>query len=189
MSRPIPAAWSGFISTPAIALSRWTGTIPALRIPNGRPETRYLPQRALGADGRSHRADLDQHRRVPEIAALRPSRHRARRLSRLCPRPQRRRTRGALCVYASDAEIFDFRPGRYKTEERLGRATANGRAWKKRLRGLTRRVCTGRAVALCWRWRRARACRTGPAAGDGSVPDAGEEAAQIQSGTLGRDGT
>jgi hypothetical protein len=25
----------------------------------------------------------------------------------------------ALCVYASDGEIFDFRPGRYRTEERL----------------------------------------------------------------------
>jgi hypothetical protein len=27
---------------------------------------------------------------------------------------------GALCLYASDAEIFDFRPGRFRTEERLG---------------------------------------------------------------------
>jgi hypothetical protein len=26
---------------------------------------------------------------------------------------------GALCLYASDAEIFDFRPGRFRTEERL----------------------------------------------------------------------
>ncbi len=25
----------------------------------------------------------------------------------------------SLCIYASDAEIFDFRPGRYKTEEKL----------------------------------------------------------------------
>ena len=27
---------------------------------------------------------------------------------------------GALCLYASDAEIFDFRPGRFRTEEQLG---------------------------------------------------------------------
>ncbi len=27
---------------------------------------------------------------------------------------------GALCLYASDAEIFDFRPGRFRTEEALG---------------------------------------------------------------------
>lgn len=26
----------------------------------------------------------------------------------------------AMCLYASDAEIFDFRPGRYKTEEKIG---------------------------------------------------------------------
>ena len=30
----------------------------------------------------------------------------------------------ALCIYASDAEIFDFRPGRYKTEEQC-----SGREW------------------------------------------------------------
>jgi hypothetical protein len=28
-----------------------------------------------------------------------------------------------LCLYASDAEIFDFRPGRYKTEEAIGRTS------------------------------------------------------------------
>ncbi len=26
----------------------------------------------------------------------------------------------ALCIYASDAEVFDFRPGRFRTEEKLG---------------------------------------------------------------------
>ena len=25
----------------------------------------------------------------------------------------------ALCLYASDAEIFDFRPGRYRTEDAI----------------------------------------------------------------------
>ena len=28
-------------------------------------------------------------------------------------------TTRALCLYASDAEIFDFRPGRFRTEEKL----------------------------------------------------------------------
>jgi hypothetical protein len=35
-------------------------------------------------------------------------------------RGKRTASRRALCVYASDAEIFDFRPGRYKTEEKIG---------------------------------------------------------------------
>ena len=34
-------------------------------------------------------------------------------------RGQRSADPRALCCYASDAEIFDFRPGRYKTEEKL----------------------------------------------------------------------
>ena len=29
----------------------------------------------------------------------------------------------ALCLYASDAEIFDFRPGRFRTEEKLPQAS------------------------------------------------------------------
>ena len=32
----------------------------------------------------------------------------------------------ALCLYASDAEIFDFRPGRYRTEEKI-----LGSEWKR----------------------------------------------------------
>ena len=35
------------------------------------------------------------------------------------PRPDKKAAGGALCLYASDAEIFDFRPGRFRTEERL----------------------------------------------------------------------
>src|SRR5262249_49194537 len=31
-----------------------------------------------------------------------------------------------LCIYASDAEIFDFRPGRYKTEE-----ANSGNEWRR----------------------------------------------------------
>ena len=34
-------------------------------------------------------------------------------------RTQRAKQARVLCLYASDAEIFDFRPGRYKTEEKI----------------------------------------------------------------------
>jgi hypothetical protein len=54
---------------------------PAAHHPEWPAETRYLPQRASGSDGREHRAVVDQHRRVPEAAALRTWRHRARRVS------------------------------------------------------------------------------------------------------------
>lgn len=81
-------------------------------------ETRYLPQRALGSDGRS-------------IAVLWTSTVAFQKLQRLVHGDISleayrdyvlgRRGRGprALCLYANDAEIFDFRPGRYHTEERL----------------------------------------------------------------------
>ena len=91
---------------------------PGAAHPEWPGETRYLPQRALGADGRS-------------IALIWTNTVAFQKLQRLVHRdielgdyldyvrghavgPQR-----ALCVYASDAEIFDFRPGRFKTEEPL----------------------------------------------------------------------
>jgi hypothetical protein len=88
-------------------------------------ETRYLPQRALGADGRSigllwtntvafQKLQRFVHRDIeiePYLDYVRGH------------RTARRR---ALCVYASDAEIFDFRPGRYKTEE-----TCAGDEWAR----------------------------------------------------------
>ncbi|HEY4125197.1 MAG TPA: hypothetical protein VGM36_11320 [Rhizomicrobium sp.] len=91
---------------------------PGSHHPNWHGETRYLPQRAIGADGRSIELlwtntvafqklqrfahgdiELDEY-----LSYLRRS---------AGPRAR------ALCAYASDAEIFDFRPGRYKTEDRL----------------------------------------------------------------------
>ncbi len=79
-------------------------------------EARYRPQRALGADGRS-------------IGLLWTDTVAFQKLQRFAHgdiarddyfafiRTHRGEDRRALCVYASDAEIFDFRPGRYKTEE------------------------------------------------------------------------
>ncbi len=93
---------------------------PGTAHPGWPAETRYLPQRALGADGRSigllwtntvafQKLQRFVHRDIEIDAYLDYVRgHQG---------PHRR----ALCVYASDAEIFDFRPGRYKSEEMLGR--------------------------------------------------------------------
>ena len=125
-SRPIPAGLSGFISMPAIARSLMDWDNPGAA-PSG-----MASRNALSAATRARRRrpldrpDLDQHGRVPEAAALRAWRHRARRLSGLCARPRGAETPRALCLYASDAEIFDFRPGRYKTEEKLGRRQRMG---------------------------------------------------------------
>lgn len=91
---------------------------PGTAHPGWPAETRYLPQRALGADGRTigvlwtntvafQKLQRFVHRDV-EIDAY---------LDYI--RKQQGPARRALCVYASDAEIFDFRPGRYKTEEKL----------------------------------------------------------------------
>lgn len=89
-------------------------------------ETGYRPQRTLGADGRS-------------IALLWSNTVAFQKLQRLAHgdiemddylryvRSQRGDVERTLCLYASDAEIFDFRPGRYKTEEKIGDVSE----WKK----------------------------------------------------------
>lgn len=96
---------------------------PGAHHPEWHPETRHLPQRALGTDGRS-------------IALLWTNTVAFQKLQRfahgdialddyLCwLRGRRSDNDRALCLYASDAEIFDFRPGRYKTEE-----ACSGREW------------------------------------------------------------
>ena len=88
-------------------------------------EARYQPARAVGADGRT-------------IALLWTNTVAFQKLQRFTHgdtslddylayvRAQRGEASRALCVYASDAEIFDFRPGRYGTEEKL-----NAGEWSK----------------------------------------------------------
>ena len=94
---------------------------PGAAHPGWPAETRYLPQRALGADGRG-------------IGLVWTNTVAFQKLQRLAHgdieletyldyvRRQQAPARRSLCVYASDAEIFDFRPGRYKTEEMLADA-------------------------------------------------------------------
>ena len=91
---------------------------PSAHHPDWPAEARYLPQTALGADGRSidllwtntvafqklqrfAHGDIELDDYLDFIATHRSAEQRA------------------LCIYASDAEIFDFRPGRYRTEEAL----------------------------------------------------------------------
>ena len=92
---------------------------PGAQNPHWNAETRFAPQRALGAEGNS-------------IALLWTNTVAFQKLQRFAHGDialddyldYMRGLRGAkdrlLCAYASDAEIFDFRPGRYKTEEKIG---------------------------------------------------------------------
>ena len=98
---------------------------PGAQNPDWHPETRYRPQRALGADGRSidllwtntvafQKLQRFAHGDIPLAAYQDYLRSQAAATPRL------------LCAYASDAEIFDFRPGRYKTEEAV-----SGEEWPR----------------------------------------------------------
>ena len=91
---------------------------PASHHPEWNAELRYAPQRALGADGRS-------------IALLWTNTVAFQKLQRFAHGDvdlddylgfvggHRAPTARVLCLYASDGEIFDFRPGRYRTEGAL----------------------------------------------------------------------
>jgi hypothetical protein len=99
---------------------------PSAHHPGWPAETRYRPGRALGSDGRSigllwtntvafqklqrfAHGDIEMDTYLDYMRAQAGS----------CER--------SLCAYASDGEIFDFRPGRYKTEEKL----SSGSEWAR----------------------------------------------------------
>src|SRR3954465_12432042 len=98
--------------------------------PGWSPEYRYAPQRALGSDGRDigliwtntvafqklqrlAHDDITLDDYLAFVAGQRGA-----------PDEKFDRT---LCLYASDAEIFGFRPGRYRTEQ----ANQGGREWQR----------------------------------------------------------
>ncbi|MGA7711959.1 MAG: hypothetical protein WCA81_08665 [Rhizomicrobium sp.] len=88
-------------------------------------ETRYHPQLAIGADGHTIGllwTDTVAFQKLQRFA------HGDITLSEYLAyiRTHRGEDQRALCIYASDAEIFDFRPGRYKTEEKN-----SGGEWEK----------------------------------------------------------
>jgi len=91
---------------------------PGSQHPEWPGETRYLPQQAIGSDGRA--IDLIWTNTVA-FQKLQRFAHGDIALDDYIGyvRTQLARNDRALCLYASDAEIFDFRPGRYKTEEKI----------------------------------------------------------------------
>jgi hypothetical protein len=92
---------------------------PASQHPEWDGETGASPQYAIGSDGRkialiwSNTAAFQQLQRLAHGDITLET-------YRMFVRGRRGSTARVLCLYASDAEIFDFRPGRFKTEERLG---------------------------------------------------------------------
>lgn len=99
---------------------------PSANHPEWDAELQYLPQYAKGLDGRkiavlwTNTAAFQQMQRfvyedINLEAYLR------------FVRARRALSTRALCLYASDAEIFDFRPGRFRTEEKLSETSE----WKR----------------------------------------------------------
>jgi hypothetical protein len=91
---------------------------PSANHPEWDAERQYLPQYASGLDGRkiallwTNTAAFQQMQRfVYDDIKLETYRR--------FVRSRRAFSTRALCLYASDAEIFDFRPGRFRTEEKL----------------------------------------------------------------------
>jgi hypothetical protein len=89
---------------------------PSAHHPEWSEETRYLPQRAIGSDGRDIGLLWTS---TVAFQKLQRFVHGDITLDAFCTYLSGRRGAGArtLCFYSNDAEIFDFRPGRYRTEE------------------------------------------------------------------------
>jgi len=91
---------------------------PAAHHPEWPDETRYLPQRAQGSDGR----DIGLlWTNTVAFQKLQRFVHGDISLDAYCDYilSRRGKTARTLCFYSNDAEIFDFRPGRFRTEETL----------------------------------------------------------------------
>ena len=99
---------------------------PSANHPEWDAERQYLPQYAAGLDGRkiavlwTNTAAFQQMQRFvyDDISLETYLRF---------VRARRAFSTRALCLYASDAEIFDFRPGRFRTEEKL----SDSSEWKR----------------------------------------------------------
>ncbi len=93
---------------------------PSANHPEWEAERQFLPQYASGLEGRkiallwTNTAAFQQMQRyVYDDIKLETYLH--------FVRNRRASSMRTLCLYASDAEIFDFRPGRFRTEEKLTR--------------------------------------------------------------------
>jgi hypothetical protein len=106
---------------------------PSAHHPEWDDEFQYLPQYAAGLDGRriavlwTNTSAFQQMQRLVYGDISQDSYLRFLRVRRAFS------TR-ALCLYASDAEIFDFRPGRFRTEEKLPDTASE---WERFDRALT----------------------------------------------------
>jgi hypothetical protein len=91
---------------------------PAAAHPDWPVATGFLPQYALGPDGGRIALIWSNTTLFQQLQRLA---HGDTSLSAYAGFVRGRRGDGAraLCLYASDAEIFDFRPGRFRTEEKL----------------------------------------------------------------------
>jgi hypothetical protein len=105
---------------------------PSANHPEWDIEHQYLPQYASGLDGRriailwTNTAAFQQMQRfVYEDIKLETYLR--------FVRARRAFSTRALCLYASDAEIFDFRPGRFRTEEKL----SAGSEWERLSKALS----------------------------------------------------
>ncbi|HYM17628.1 MAG TPA: hypothetical protein VEU06_03615 [Micropepsaceae bacterium] len=91
---------------------------PSAHHPEWPAEARYLPQKALGADGRNIELLWTNTVAFQKLQRYAHGDLALEDYTRFIAEKRGEAPR-ALCVYASDGEIFDFRPGRYRTEEKL----------------------------------------------------------------------
>jgi hypothetical protein len=111
---------------------------PSANHPEWDAELQYLPQYASGLDGRkiavlwTNTAAFQQMQRFvyDDIKLETYLRF---------VRDRRAFSTRALCLYASDAEIFDFRPGRFRTEEKL----SDSNEWERVGKALAAVTSTG----------------------------------------------
>ncbi len=108
---------------------------PASQHPEWAPELQYLPQYAQGADGRKIALLWTNTTAFQQLQRYAHGDMTLQRYQRFV-RDRRSLSTRALCLYASDAEIFDFRPGRFRTEEALS-GESEWRKLDRALRGVT----------------------------------------------------
>ncbi len=105
---------------------------PAAHHPDWDPDLQYLPQYAVGADGRSIQLLWTNTAAFQQLQRFVQGDTSLETYLRFI-RGRRSLSTRSLCLYASDAEIFDFRPGRFKTETKL----PNASEWERLHEALT----------------------------------------------------
>ncbi|HET7086188.1 MAG TPA: hypothetical protein VFI23_15540 [Rhizomicrobium sp.] len=99
---------------------------PCANHPEWDAERQYLPQYAAGLDGRKIAVLWTNTAAFQQMQRFVYDDIRLEAYARFV-RARRAFSTRALCLYASDAEIFDFRPGRFRTEAKLAETSE----WEK----------------------------------------------------------